>query len=414
MRERSKIMSTSNLDSEFFSYDPFSFAVHDDPWNWYQVLRAHHPVYYNSDRKFWALSRFDDVQSAVRDWRTYSSGSGVELDGAPELYTELFGPGDFLNLDPEAHDRIRKVVHRAFTPKQIAILADAIRTQSISLVDDLVDSGGGDLARDLSWRMPLFGISQVVGFPVDDLVHLQDVLYQLLSRESSSDDPLPETARAAALEAKRYIRSVLAERRRQPRDDLLSVMVAAERDGELASNEVDGLCFLMFGAGMDTTATVLSTGISMLAAMPQERRMIASDPQRARRFNEEVTRHQCPVHGVARQTTREVSIHESHIPAGDWVWLIYASACRDERIYPEPAEFRVDRGGTPHLAFGGGIHHCIGAPLARLVGEIVFQEFCARVPAYETGPDVKLMHNHSVPRAVMSMPIAISGKDVKS
>lgn len=402
------------IDSGQFAYDPFSFAVHDDPWRWYRILRAEHPVYYNADRKFWALSRFDDVQSAVRDWRAYSSGHGVELDGAPDLYTELFGPGDFLNLDPEAHDRIRKVVHHAFTPKQIAILADAIRSQSISLIEDLVDRGGGDLAQDLSWRMPLFGISQVVGFPVEDLVHLQHVLYQLLSRDSSSDGPLPETARAAALEAKRYIRSVLDERRSRPRDDLLSAMVAAERDGRLASDEIDGLCFLMFGAGMDTTATVLSTGLSMLAAMPDERSLIASHPGRARRFNEEVTRHQCPVHGVARRTTREIRIHGSQIPAGDWVWLIYASACRDERIYPEPDEFRVDREGTPHLAFGGGIHHCIGAPLARLVGEIVFHEFCLRVPDYETGSDVEFMHNHSVPRAVMSMPVSISGRGAHS
>ena len=401
-----------NIDSQPFTYDPFSFAVHEDPWPVYQILRDEYPVYCNADREFWALSRFDDIQTAVRDWRTYSSGSGVELDGAPDFYTELFGPGDFLNLDPEAHDRIRKVVHRAFTPKQIAVLADAMRAHSISLIDDLVDRGGGDLAQDLSWRMPLFGISQLVGFPVEDLAHLQKVLYQLLSRESSNDDPLPETARAAALEAKRYIRSVLAERRREPRDDLLSVMVEAERDGRLASDEVDGLCFIMFGAGMDTTASVLSNGISILATMPDERQRIASDPRRARRFNEEVTRHQCPVHGVARRTTRNVRLHERDIPAGDWVWLIYASACRDERIYADPDEFQIDRENAAHLAFGGGIHHCIGAPLARLAGEIVFQEFCLRVPEYETSSQVDFMHNHSVPRAVMSMPVTIPGRGV--
>ena len=119
---------------ESFAYDPFSFAVHADPWTWYRRLRADFPVYHNDERGFWALSRFHDVQAAGRDWRTFSSAEGVELDGAPDLYTELFGPGDFLNLDPEAHDRLRKVVHDSFTPRRIRTLRAAIHLRTTELM----------------------------------------------------------------------------------------------------------------------------------------------------------------------------------------------------------------------------------------------------------------------------------------
>ena len=162
--QRNLVSQERALDTDGFEYDPFSFAVHANPWPYYRVLRRRYPVYRSEKRNFWALSRFDDVRSVARDWHTYSSGSGVELDGAPSLYTELFGPGDFLNLDPEAHDRIRKVVHQGFTPRSINVVGDAIRQRAIALAQRLVERGHGDVAEDFGWKMPLFGICRWSGF----------------------------------------------------------------------------------------------------------------------------------------------------------------------------------------------------------------------------------------------------------
>ena len=402
--QRNLVSQERALDTDGFEYDPFSFAVHANPWPYYRVLRRRYPVYRNVKRNFWALSRFDDVRSAARDWHTYSSGSGVELDGAPGLYTELFGPGDFLNLDPEAHDRIRKVVHQGFTPRSINVVGDAIRQRAIALAQTLVERGNGDVAEDFGWKMPLFGICRLVGFPDEDLEFLQRLLIQLLRRPP--DDPLPDGAKAAAREAQQYVHGVLEERRKRPRADLLTEMVRAEDRGLLRSNEVDGLAFLMFEAGMDTTASVLSYAIGHLANDPEERARITTSESRAAMCFEEMTRYEAPVHGVARVTTRPVQLHGHEIDEGEWIWLMHASACRDERVFVDPDTFWVDRPAKRHLGFGEGIHHCIGAPLARLIGRISLHAFCCNMGDYEVGA-VELLHNTSVPRDVVALPIII-------
>jgi cytochrome P450 len=377
-----------------FSYDPFSRVVQDDPYPYYRILRDEHPIYHNAERDFWTISRFEDVRDAARDWRAFSNRRGVELDDAESVYPDTFGPGIVINHDPPAHERLRKVIHKQFTPKSVQVLADGIRASVNELLDELEQGEVADLASDFAWRLPVATTSQILGFPPEDRADLQRWMFELEARPSDLFE-MPESARLAARELADYIRASLDERRARPRDDLLSLMVDAEASGLLQPDEPRGLTFILVLAGIDTTACLVSNGLHRLAERPDDRRRLVENPGELPAAVEEIVRYEAPVAGLARVAVRDVTLHGQVIPEGAWVWLSFAAANRDERRFPDPDLLDLRRPQLRHLGFGEGIHHCIGAPLARLEGRIAFEEFFRRYPDYAiTGPNERL-HQHT-------------------
>jgi cytochrome P450 len=379
-----------------FSYDPFSLVVQEDPYPYYRTLRDEFPVYHNAERGFFAISRYADLQAASRDWRSFSNRQGVELDEVTYVYPNTFGPGIVINYDPPEHDRIRKVVHGAFTVRAIRAFEQIIRGHIWDLFGELRCEPVADLAAGFTWRLPVRTISSILGYREEDRDRIQHWMFELEARAPSADlAVMPDSAREAAQDLANYIRGLAADRKAHPRDDLLSVMGQAERSGELREGETRGLAFILTLAGIDTTACLLSNAFFRLEPLVDDRAWLAADSRAIPGALEEVLRFESPVQGLARVAAADIRMHDVTIPEGSWVWLIHAAANRDDRQFSEPDVLNVRKQPPRHLAFGDGIHHCIGAALARLEGRIALEEFFRAFRDYSiVGPNERL-HQHT-------------------
>jgi hypothetical protein len=384
-----------------FRYDPFE--DHADPYPVYAALREHHPVHHAAIRDVWILSRFDDVQAAARDWGTFSSAAGVDLDDTGELWA----PGGFVDFDPPDHRRMRAVLHHQFSPRHIRErLEPGVRARARSLIDDLVASGGGDLARDLARPLPAWVVCDWLGFPEADHPALDRWFGDMLVRVPGSTT-IPEQAWSGWRAMRAYLEDVVEDRLQHPRDDLLSAMVAGERDGVLSRDEVLGMCIFIFFAGINTTIGLIAYGLLLLERHPEQRELLRADLSLVPRAVEEILRVEPPIQWLARLTTRDVEMHGQVIPADSRVMLLYAAANRDPRRFDDPDRFDIMREPRRHLAFGESIHHCIGAPLARLEARVVLEELLPRIPSWRlTGPVERVFTPGE--RLVSSIPVAIS------
>jgi cytochrome P450 len=362
-------------------YDPFSF--YDDPYPIYARLRHEAPLYRNTERDLWVLTRFDDIQAVSRSWQSYSSGDGVVLDDESEFYA----PGGFVDQDPPSHDRLRAVLAPYFSPKTIKELEPQVREKTRKLLAPFAETGEIDLATAIARPLPAAVICMLLGLPSSDDDLLGDWFAKMLERVPGQIE-----APASAWEANRalrdYIAEAAAERKREPRDDLLTVISQAEQDGTITPDEVVGLAIFMFYSGIITTAGLISNSFLNLLEFPEQRAAMANDPAVMPVAIEELLRYDAPIQSLSRLTMTDEEIHGTVIPAGSRVLLVWASANRDEERWPEPDRIDLSRERKRHLAFGEGIHYCIGAPLARLEAAIVFREVLSLMPEYQLNGDV--------------------------
>ena len=379
------------------AFDPLA---HDDPYAAYRELRDHAPVYRNEERAFWALSRFEDVQRAAREWRRLSSADGVNLDDT----LSLTGAGNFIAADPPDHDRLRRVVRDRFTPATVAAMEPAIRDDVRRTLAAAVGEGGFDAAAALAWALPVRTISRLLGLPVEDEPMLGEALRAVIRREAEAAR-LPPAARGAAERLRAYFLTHVARRREAPADDLLGDVVAAEARGELREEEIPGLCILLYIAGTETVADFVGNALVALVEHPDQRALLAAEPALAPRAVEELLRFESPVQYQVRTATAALEFHGVTVPAGGRVALLWAAANRDERRWERPDDLDLTREPKRNLAFGEGIHHCLGAPLARLQGRIVLEEMLRAMPCYRLAGPVERVATHNT-RGVARLPIA--------
>jgi len=380
-------------------YDPFLF--YEDPYPVYRRLRDEAPVYLNRRRSIWVLSRFDDVQRAGRDWRTFSSAEGVDIDDS------RLGPGSFLDADPPRHDELRKILHADFAPASLGRLEPLIAAKVDTLVGSLLERGQVDLVRELARRLPVSVVCDLLGAPAEDHPQLERWYADMLYREPGRSD-VPAIAEHATREIRAYIVDAVTERMRSPRGDLLSTIAAAHGEGRLSMDEVDGMCRLLLLAGVHTTSSLIANALMLLEDRPDDRRALGADPARIPDAIEELLRHLAPVQSGARVTTGEVEIHGVSVPRGERVLLLWASANRDERRFPDPDVLDLERRPLRNVAFGEGIHFCLGAPLARLEARIAFEALFTRIPEYEiVGPVER--HFTFLERGIARLPAVVQG-----
>jgi cytochrome P450 len=379
------------------AFDPL---VQDEPYAAYRELRRSLPVYRNEARGFWALSRFEDVQRAAREWTAYSSADGVNLDDT----LSLTGPGNFISADPPGHDRLRRVVRGRFTPAAVNAMEAAVHGDVQAALATARADGGFDAADALAWTIPVRTVSRLLGLPVQDERLLKGWLRAVIHREADSDR-LPDSARAAAGELRAYLIGHVAERRRTPGDDLLSDIVAGQARGEIDEAEIPGMCILLYIAGTETVADFIGNALVALAEHAEQRALLAGEPDRATAAVEELLRYESPVQYQVRTATADTALHGVTIAAGDRVALLWGAANRDERRWERADELDVTREPKRNLAFGEGIHHCLGAPLARLQGRIVLQETLAALPHYRLDGPVERIATHNT-RGVARLPLA--------
>jgi hypothetical protein len=370
-------------------YDPYAYAIHEDPYPTYRRLRDEAPAYHNPERGFWALSRFHDVHAAMQDGQTFSSAEGVALERATTLRIPMI-----IAMDPPRQAKLRKLVSKGFTPRRIAEMEPAIRALTRTWLAPLVARGAGDFIEEFAARLPMDVISTLLGVPPEDRDLLRGWSDVLLHREPGNA-AIPPRGLEASANLVRYFADSIARRRRQPADDVVSALLAAEVDGErLADEEILGFCFLLVIAGNETTTKMLGNAVVLLARHPAQRALVARDPARIPAAVEEVVRFDNSTQMLARTATRDVVLHGRTIPAGARVVLLLGAANRDERAFVDPDRFDVARGPTEHLAFGVGTHFCLGASLARLEGRVALEEFLAAVPEY-TVDEAGLSRVHS-------------------
>jgi cytochrome P450 len=352
-------------------YDPYSPECQLRLHELYRVLRDHHPVYYQPRHGFYALTRYADVWNAATDPETFSSQGTAE--GRSLLPAMIY-------MDPPRHDRLRLLVSRGFTAARVARLEPRVRAIARELVAGLAEAGGGDLLREYAAPLPSRVIGELIGIPREGLPAFLEWTEAMVATEPGQDREA--IRRTSAERIYGAFGELLAQRRRRRRDDLMSALLDAEVEGvRLGDDELLGFCFLLVVAGNDTTTNLIGNGAVLLARHPEQRAILARERARIPDAIEEMLRYESPSQSNPRTAARDVELHGVRIPAGSRVELVFGAANRDPREFPDPDRFDVGR-RPRHLAFGHGIHFCLGASLARLEGRVAFEELLARLPDY--------------------------------
>ncbi len=366
--------------------NPFSYAFHENPYPTYRWLRDHAPLYHNAELGFFALTRFADVLAGLLDWQTYSSAEGTMVERMDPSYFETTPMMIF--TDPPRHDRLRRLVSRAFTPRRVAELEPFVRERTVALLDALVARGDGDFVADFATLLPMDVIFTLLGVPEADRRPLRR--WMDVSLERDSDTPaIPARAIEGGMEVRRYFWEFVQTLRRRPAPGLVNDLLAAEIEGDdgrptrLTDGEIIGFCALLGAAGNETTTKLLADAIVLFARHRDEWAKVLADPGRIPNAVEEVLRWASPSQYQGRVVTRDVEWYGRTVPRGARMLLVTAAANRDERAFPDPDRFDVDRRFETHVALGQGIHFCLGASLARLETRFSLEEFARRFPRYE-------------------------------
>ncbi|MFI6870727.1 cytochrome P450 [Nocardia sp. NPDC050406] len=363
-------------------FDPYDYAVHEDPYPLYQRLRTEAPLYHNPDLGFWALSRHADVAAGFRDNIRLSSANGVSLDPAawgPHAHRTM----SFLAMDDPEHLRLRKLVYQGFTPRRVSEMRDRIREITLRHLEPALVRGDFDWIDDVAGKLPMDVISELLGVPEADRAEIRRMADLLVHREEGMLD-IPVPAMEAAMHLAGYYAEMVADRRRSRTEDLTSALLDADADGDrLTDNEIIGFMFLMVVAGNETTTKLLGNALYWAGRNPEQYAKVVAHPELVSDWVEETLRYDASTQILARTATEELSFSGGTIPEGAKVLLLLGAANRDDAIFHHPDSYdieRTDKGGL--ISFGRGVHFCLGAHLARLEAEIVLGEFATRVRDY--------------------------------
>jgi cytochrome P450 len=363
------------------SFSPYDRQFHDDPYPLYARLRAQAPVYRNDELDFWALSRYDDVATALGDFKTYSSANGVMLE--PSAWSpEAWKYFSFAAMDPPRHTGMRSLVSRAFTPRRVAALEPRIREIAHGYLDAAVERGSFDFMVDLAVALPLDVISELVGVPESDRAHVRALVARSLHREEGMRD-VPQASMQAGLALAGYYLGLAQARRRQPAQDMLSALIDPGTVGaRLTDEELVAILTLLVGAGSETTTNLLGSAWYWAWRNPEQR--AAAFGGNINGWIEETLRYDAPGQLVARKVTTELDLHGVRVPAQSRMLLLIGSANRDEEVFPRADQYDLDRDTSKHVTFSTGRHYCLGSSLGRLEARLVLEELVTRVkPDYE-------------------------------
>jgi len=391
------------MSGQPLTYSPFDAEVMADPYPVYRELRANAPALWSREANSWVLSRYDDVSAALSDPATYSSASGIFPTPPGVDMTKLFLPMLIMS-DPPRHTQLRQIASRAFTPRRIAALEPHIKTLVKDLLDQTPETGKWDFVSGFAGPLPAIVIADMLGVPRDDRDQFREWSTTLVQSNPVRGEFGAGLDAAAALYE--YFTAFLAERRAHPQDDLMTALVQAEVNGEyLSEEELLGFCLLLLVAGHETTTNLLSNSAVVLAQNPDVRQQLADDPGLLPAAVEELLRYDSPVQGLARTLTAPVDLHGESMQTGDTVLLLFGSANRDDHAFPHADRFDVNRQPERQVAFGHGIHFCLGASLARLEARIALQILLARHPDWEVDLDAAVRLHSGPIRGYISLPM---------
>lgn len=398
-----------NVTSSQFKADPYPF---------YALLRAEAPVYritLPSKQPVWLVTRYDDALTVIKDSRfakdKYATRSREQLarePWRPSIVRVL--ERNMLSLDDPDHKRLRMLVHQAFTPRLIEQMRDQIEALTDKLLDDVQRHGHFDLISDYALPIPTTIIAEMLGVPLADRRKFNRWSNNLVSSTASRFGPLrllPQVLRFL-----HFIRSLVRVRQRDPHDDLISMLIQAQEAGErLSEDELVAMIFLLLVAGHETTVNLIGNGTLALLQHPTQWEQLRDEPPLIKPAVEELLRFASPVEWADERYAREdIVLAGTTIPRGELVHAVIASANRDDRQFTNPDTLDITREPNRHLAFGQGIHYCLGAPLARMEGQIAINTLLRRLPELRlaVAPDVLRWRPGVMLRGLQSLPIAFA------
>ena len=338
-----------------------TYKLEEIPQNfsWFAEMREQNPVFKDERTRLWQVFRYEDVLSILTDYTRFSS-QAYELTGG-------FLSNSLIAKDPPDHRKLRNLVNQAFTPRAVAHLSDRVTQITQELLDEVRHKGAMDIVSDIAFPLPAKVIAELLGVPAEDW----DIFQRWARVDGSDAASRRESGQTMQEEMFSYFTNLLEERRRSPREDLISSLSVAEVDGErLSEPELLSFCTLLLAAGQETTKNLISNAIVCLTDHRESMERLINEPTLMPTAIEEILRFLPPVWFLFRQTKADVELAGQHIPANQVVLAWTASANRDPARFPDPNRFDIEREPNRHLAFGHGIHFCVGAPLARLEAKI--------------------------------------------
>jgi cholest-4-en-3-one 26-monooxygenase len=403
------------------------------PHHWFKVLRQEAPVYWHPDPEtgdgFWVLTKYHDLVQVSMDTQTFSSAQGITL-----ATLEFFPSQNLMMIttDPPRHTRLRRLVSHGFTPKMISLLEPDVRRMAGQLLDHAIEKGECDFVTAVAAELPLMVIARFLGVPQEDRHQIFRWSNQILGAGDPEYGGIdlqrpPETEEerqaliehfrqvvaGAAMEMAAYLQRLEEERLRAPKDDLVSIYLHAQVDGEkLSMLERHAQFVLLAVAGNETTRNAISGGLLALLQHPDQLELLRQDPSLIPMAVEEILRYVSPVMYMRRTATKDAEIHGVTIKAGQRVTMWYVSANRDEEVFPEPDRFDVTRQPNDHVAFGaGGPHFCLGANLARLEIRVLLEELLARPYEVEVAGPVQRLRSNFI-NGIKHMPVRFRRRKV--
>lgn len=387
------MVAAPNINDSAFLENPFPF---------YELGRAMSPLVL-PERGLAMVFGYEDCVAILKDWETWSSRfpPPPDMENPPEPM--------MLSSDPPRHTRLRSLVSQAFTPRMVEALEPRIREIARELLKPAIEAGECDLVAALAYPLPVIVIAEILGIPPEDRARFKEWSDEAVASLGTGLQGSGRQIRAEMFEEMReYFTQMTEERRAHPRNDLISGLVQAEQDGEkLTFADLLQMLILLLVAGNETTTNLISNAMLSFLEHPAELAKVEADRAGIPSALEEVLRFNSPVQATARRPTRDVELHGRTIPAGmpTLVWL--AAANRDPAQFPEPLRFDVTRTPNRHLAFGMGIHFCLGAPLARLEARVAYEELLARATGFERTTEGPLPRVPTfIMRGVLELPIA--------
>ncbi|HEX6420127.1 MAG TPA: cytochrome P450 [Acidimicrobiales bacterium] len=374
-----------------FDIDVLDPRFYDDPWDAYRWLRANAPLWWDARNELWVVSRHEDVSHISRNQEVYSAAQGVR--------PKVAAPMSIISMDDPEHTRQRRLVNRGFTPRRVRELSDHIRELSNQIIDEIAERGECDFVEDFAIHVPLIVIAELMGLDPGQREHLYRWSDAMMAGDGHTDpdDPVLQAAAHAGAEFAGMCVELIEQRRAQgSSDDLIGVLTRAFDEGALAQSgegawaggtpdeglthdELLMFLILLVVAGNETTRNALTGGLVAFSRFPDQHRKLLEHPELTDLAVEEIVRYVSPVMSFMRTVTTAHTYQGVRLEPGDRVFMLYQSANRDEAVFDDPDEFRIDRDPNPHLGFGVGTHYCLGANLARAEIGVVFTELFARL-----------------------------------
>lgn len=382
------------------------------PHEMLELLRNEAPVFWHEHpdaEGFYAVTRYADVRDLSRDHKTFSAELGSvfieDMDEEALAITRM----TILNMDPPKHNRYRKLVSYGFTPQMIESLHGSIRERARHIVDRVVERGECEFVEDVAAELPLQVICEMIGVPEEDRHLIFDWSNKLVGHQDPDFQATPEVGEEAAAQIYAYCDEIVADRRRNPRDDIMTALVNAEVDGDtLTDQELDMFFVTLAVAGNETTRNLIAHGMHALIEFPDARRDLEENPGLMPTAVEEMLRWGSSIQNFRRTATADTRIGDQMIVEGDKVVLYYLSANRDDRVFDDPYTFDVRRDPNMHLSFGGGgVHFCLGANLARLEIRVIMEEMVGRMRELELAGPVQRMRSDFI-NGIKHMPVSFT------